>query len=140
MADGAIAVVDAGPLVAAADIADPDHERCLDVLTNGGFRLFLPILVITEATYLVERKLGALSEAAFVDGLTDFVIEAPQPEDWTRIAALVRQYHDFPLGATDASVVVLAERLHIDAIITLDHRHFRAVRPRHVESFRLLPE
>ena len=44
------------------------------------------------------------------------------------------------LGGTDASVVALAERLNTDLIITLDRRHFNAVRPRHCLAFRLLPE
>jgi len=59
------------------------------------------------------------------------------PEDWQRIAELVEEYADFPLGGTDASVVALAERLETDLILTTDHRHFRAIRPRHCEGFRL---
>ncbi len=55
------------------------------------------------------------------------------------IPAFVAQYGDFPLGGTDASVIALAERLDTDLIVTFDHRHFRAVRPRHCPSFRLLP-
>ncbi len=44
-----------------------------------------------------------------------------------------------PLGATDASVVAIAERLGIDTIATLDRRHFTVVRPAHIEAFTLLP-
>jgi hypothetical protein len=32
-----------------------------------------------------------------------------------------------------------AERRGIEVIATLDHRHFRAVRPRHVQAFTLVP-
>jgi predicted nucleic acid-binding protein len=53
---------------------------------------------------------------------------------------LVEQYADFPLGGTDASVVALAERLQTEILITLDHRHFGAVRPRHCKQFRLVPD
>ena len=60
-------------------------------------------------------------------------------DDWSRMAELVEQYADFPLGATDASVITLAERLNTDTLITLDHRHFAAVRPRHCVNFHLLP-
>jgi uncharacterized protein len=56
-----------------------------------------------------------------------------------RIAELVEQYADFPLGGTDASVIALAERLDTATIITLDHRHFAAVAPRHTKAFELLP-
>jgi hypothetical protein len=43
------------------------------------------------------------------------------------------------LGGTDASVVSLAERFKTDIILTLDRRHFGAIRPRHCDAFRLLP-
>jgi predicted nucleic acid-binding protein len=66
-------------------------------------------------------------------------VEAPTPDDWIRIADLVEQYDDFPLGGADASVVALAERLDAETIVTLDERHFRAVRPKHREAFRLVP-
>jgi hypothetical protein len=66
-------------------------------------------------------------------------VEAPTPDDWPRIADLVKQYDDFPFGGVDASIVVLAERLDIETVVTLDDRHFRAVRLRHRKAFRLLP-
>jgi predicted nucleic acid-binding protein len=56
-----------------------------------------------------------------------------------RIAELVARYHDLPLGTVDASVVAAAERLGVLDIATLDHRHFRVVRPRHTTAFNLLP-
>lgn len=59
--------------------------------------------------------------------------------DYARTADLVDQYADFPLGTTDAAVVALAERLDVDEIATIDHRHFTVVRPRHVKAFTLLP-
>ena len=43
------------------------------------------------------------------------------------------------LGATDASVIAVAERHRAAEIATLDHRHFHVVRPRHVDGFTLLP-
>jgi hypothetical protein len=56
------------------------------------------------------------------------------------MADLVERYGDFPLGGTNASVAVLAERLSTDCIITLDRRHFRALRMADGRPFRLLPE
>ena len=44
------------------------------------------------------------------------------------------------LGTVDASIVVLADRLETDLIVTLDRRHFRAIRSPRGRSFRLLPE
>ncbi|MEA2512195.1 MAG: uncharacterized protein QOJ59_1682 [Thermomicrobiales bacterium] len=135
-----IAVVDAGPLYATADADEADHGRVLEVLSRPGYNFIIPTLAIGEVVHFIAARLGPLAEAAFIDGLADFRFEAPHEKDWGRIAELIRQYRDFPLGTVDASVVALAERLNTDLIITLDQRHFRAIRPRHVEAFRLLPE
>ena len=55
------------------------------------------------------------------------------------MAELVGTYADFPLGGTDASVIALAERIGAGLVITLDRRHFAAVKPRHCDAFVLLP-
>jgi uncharacterized protein len=52
---------------------------------------------------------------------------------------LVEKYTDFPLGAVDASVIAIAERLGADAIATIDRRHFTVVRPKYPISSALLP-
>jgi len=134
------AIVDAGPLYAVADADDDDHQRSLAVFQRRDLDLVIPALVVAEVSYLLGRRAGPSAEAAFLRGLESFDIEAPVPEDWIRIADLVERYGNFPLGGADASVVVLAERLDTDLVITLDRRHFGAVRPRHYPAFRLLPD
>ncbi len=134
-----LAIVDAGPLYATADADDDHHEACRHVLSRGDLRLVVPALVVAEATYFVGRRLGAAAEAAFLTGVATLDVEGPAREDFHRIAELVEQYANFPLGGTDASVVALAERLGAHIIITLDRRHFGAIKPRHVDAFELLP-
>jgi uncharacterized protein len=56
------------------------------------------------------------------------------------MADLVDTYADLPLGASDASVIAVAERLGVTTLATLDQRHLRVVRPHHVETFTLLPD
>jgi predicted nucleic acid-binding protein len=134
-----LAVVDTGPLYAVVDRDDADHARCRAILEDRRYRFVIPALVVAEATYLVGMRLGPKIEAQFLRGMETMDIEAPAPEDWRRIAELVERYADFPLGGADASVVALAERLGAASIVTLDVRHFRAVRPRHGKTFQLLP-
>lgn len=55
------------------------------------------------------------------------------------MAQLVKTYADLPLGAVDASVITVAERLGISRVATLDRRHFTVVRPKHVPALELLP-
>jgi uncharacterized protein len=99
----------------------------------------VPALVVAEATYFVGRRLGAEAESAFLQGVGTLDVEGPAELDFGRMAELVDEYADFPLGGTDASVIALAERLDAATVVTLDRRHFAAVRPRHREAFELLP-
>jgi predicted nucleic acid-binding protein len=135
-----LAVVDTGPLYAALDLDDGDHEACAAALSRTDLRLVIPALVVAEVSYLAATRLGAQAEATFIASLSELDVEGPPPQEWTRIAELIRQYADFPLGATDASVIALAERLGTHYVITLDRRHFQAVRPSHCDSLRLLPD
>lgn len=134
-----VAIVDSGPLVAAANRADPDHAACVGALTKPGVHLVLPALCIAEAAYFIGQRHGPEKEARFVRGLEAFEIHAPSGTGWQRVAELVETYRDFPLGATDASVVVAAEAFRTDLLITLDRRHFGAIRPEHCPAFRLWP-
>ena len=127
-------------MYASIDANDLEHDRCRAVLSTTGLRLVIPALVLCEVCHLVGRRLGALVEARFLATLADLDVQAPLPDEWTRIAELVRQYRDLPLGGTDASIVALAERLKTDLVVTLDRRRFAVVRPRHVPAFRILPE
>jgi hypothetical protein len=86
-------------------------------------------------------KPGPAVEAAFLDALarSELIVEATTAQDFARMADLVRQYADFPLGTADASVIAVAERLGATHVATIDHRHFRAVRPAQCAAFELLP-
>jgi hypothetical protein len=55
------------------------------------------------------------------------------------VAELVERYADLGLGATDASVVAIAERLGVQRVATFDRRHFPVVVPSHASGLTLLP-
>jgi len=135
-------VVDAGPLVAAAATGDRNHERCVELLSQATPPLIVPALVVTEVAYFLGDRIGPQAELAFARSLRDGELHAEpvEPPDWARIADLVDQYDDLPLGIVDASVVAACERLGVQALATLDRRHFTAVRPRHRDSLTLLPD
>lgn len=138
-------VCDTGPIFAAADRTDADHRACVELFTTLRFanrRLLLPQTVLAEVGYLLEVKVGTFAEVAFLNSVADgsFDLVSLTREDMTRVAELVARYADLPLGTTDASVIALAGRFGLHEIATLDHKHFRVVRPNHVQAFRLLPE
>lgn len=134
------AIADSSALFAAADSGDPDHAPAREALERTEHRLIIPALVVSEVSYLIGERLGSDAEATFLEDLEHHDVDLPAPGDWTRIAHLVRQHADFPLGGADASVIALAERHDTPTVITLDRRHFLAVRPRHCDALQLLPE
>jgi uncharacterized protein len=79
----------------------------------------------------------ALFLTALADG--DFTPVDLVGADYRRAAELVSAYAYLPLGTTDATVIALSERLGVSEVATLDHRHFRVVRSRHVAALTLLP-
>ena len=136
---------DSGPLFAAADRTDADHHACVELFTGlrlANRRLLLPQTVMAEVGYLLETRVGTFAEVAFLEAVANgsFELVSLTNEDVARVAELVSRYGDLPLGTTDASIIALAERLDVEEIATLDHRHFRVVRPRHIEVLTLLPD
>jgi predicted nucleic acid-binding protein len=84
-------IVDTGPIVAAAIRTDPDHERCRDLLQTAPGPLVVPVLVIAEVAYLLDRELGAGADAAFYRSIADreLLVEPVAGSDWARMAELV---------------------------------------------------
>jgi predicted nucleic acid-binding protein len=133
--------VDAGALFALLDDRDAWHARMREWLMRTAAALVVPMPVIQETALLVESRLGPAREAEFLRlaATGAFDIRPTDGDDLVRSADLVDAYADFPLGFVDASIVALAERLDVTAILTTDRRHFGVVRPAHCERLRLLP-
>lgn len=96
--------------------------------------------MVTEVVYLLGTRLGADPQVRFLGDLAagNLIVEPVAASDWMRIAELVAQYADLPLGTVDASVIAAAERLGVSDIATLDRRHFTVVQSE-IDSLRLLP-
>ena len=134
-------ICDTGPLLAALDSADLDHARCASLLTNSTEDLVVPALVLAELDYWCAQRLSTDAWLIFMDDLIAgaYRIDPPTGVDLKRCRELQARYTDLRLGVVDATVVALAERLDEPKVATLDQRHFRAVRPRHLPAFTLLP-
>jgi len=135
-------VVDTGPLLAALDVNDLDHERCRDFLADAPEQIVVPAPVVVELEWMTTSRVGRDEFDDFLDDVeTGRVrVEPLNAEDYARIRVLLRTYADFPLGLIDASVVAICERLGEHKVATLDHRHFSVIRPKHARSLRLLPD
>lgn len=134
-------VVDTGPIVALLNDRDDHHSRCRDFLSDYPGSLLITAPVFTEVCQLAESRSGTAAELAFLADVRAglFTLVQLTGVDLERIAELVETYGSLPLGSVDASVIALTERLGLEEVATLDHRHFSIIRPKHVEALTLVP-
>ncbi|MEV6557113.1 PIN domain-containing protein [Nocardia sp. NPDC051756] len=133
-------ICDTGPLLAIANSKDSEHKACTAALVDEPGPLIVPATIVTEVCYMLAKH-GPQAEAQFLHALAaeELQVEPLTSSDFGRMAELVIQYGGFPLGAADASVVAVAERLGVTTVATLDHRHFRQIIPKHCAAFTLMP-
>jgi uncharacterized protein len=101
----------------------------------------IPAPVLVELDYFLTRGFGpAPMKGVLVDIKTGaFTVTPLIASDYERIGELMATYSDMRVGFVDAAVLAVVERLGEPKLATLDHRHFNAMRPRHVEALELLP-
>lgn len=133
-----IRLVDTGPIVAYLDGDDPAHSEVVACWDPFPGRLATTSAVITEAMHFLgahregPRHLAALAEAAALE-----VYDLCTPPDLHEAATLMERYADTPMDFADATLLLLAEALEVDEILTLDRRGFSAYRTRDGRPLRL---
>lgn len=135
-------ILDTGPVYASLDRTDADHLRCRSLIEETEEALVIPAPVLVELDYWIHTRLHPGVLVAFLDDLIAgaYLVEDLEPEDYGRIREVCDRYADADIGLVDAAVLAVVERLGEPKLATLDHRHFRTLRPRHVDALRLLPD
>jgi predicted nucleic acid-binding protein len=141
-----IVVADTSGVIAASDCNARESAACQKVLREAGTVIISP-LVLTEVDHLAKARFGSRARTSIIDFI---LAQARQlrcqiPETGLEIldtACLVQQqYASLDLDLADAVNVALAARYRTDAVLTLDRRDFRAMRPLTPHRwFRLLPD
>lgn len=141
-----VVIADTSGLLAALDFAHPEHQASNEAIMAAGLLVMSPLL-LAEIDHVATRELGREAALSAVDDVRHWVrrgrVVLPEiTEDHLGAAQSVRaRYRDLDLDLADAVNVALAAEYDTDAVLTLDRRDFRAVRPlgRH-KVFRVLPD
>ncbi|MDT3398878.1 PIN domain-containing protein [Streptomyces sp. B1866] len=141
-----VVVADTSALLAAADADHPDMAASLHVLESAGLVVLSP-LILAEADHLMRRVGGPGLRDGFLDSVVSearrgrFHLPEVTPDILAQARGLMRRYTDLDLDLADAVNVVLASAYRTDAVLTLDRRDFRAIRPLTAhKAFRVLPD
>ena len=134
-------LLDTGPLVAYLDAADRRHVEVADCIDAFSGSLVTSGAVITEAMYFLSAiASGPALLAEFVAASGTRVYDVAQPVELRAAAKLMERYVDTPMDYADATLVLLAEALDVDDVLTLDRRGFSTYRTGAKRTFRLVME
>jgi uncharacterized protein len=134
-------VLDTSGLLAAIDAGERAHHRAAAALRQeAGIRSLSPF-VLAELDYLLTKRVSSRAARLVLDEVTRGVyqLESFTADDIARASEVIDRYASLGIGLADASIVVLAERYGARDILTLDERHFRALRDASGREFRILP-
>jgi uncharacterized protein len=135
-------VLNTSGLLAAIDSSQRRHKSARMALEADSGPLLLSPFVLAELDYLVSTRAGIDAELLLLGEVAEgaYRLESFGAEDVRVATDLIDRYRELGLGLADASVVVIAARAGTNRILTLDDRHFRAVRPLRGRTFKLLPQ
>jgi uncharacterized protein len=134
-------LLDTSGLLAAIDRSQHHHEAARRALEAAAPPWSLSPFVLTELDYLLATRVSQEAERALLAEVARGVyrletFDAAEVEDAER---LIGRYRGLEIGLADASIVVLAHRYGVRDLLTLDERHFRAMRGPGGRPFRLHP-
>ena len=134
-------ILDTSGLLSAIDASQAHHHAAVAVLQQAQAPRLLSPFVLAELDYLLATRVSQPAERALLGQVADGVyqLESFGPGDVARATEIHDQYASLDLGLADASLLVLAERHDLVDLLTLDQRHFRAIRGPGGKPFRILP-
>lgn len=134
-------LLDTSGLLAAIDASQRQHVAARDALVAATGPFLLSPFVLAELDYLLASRVSLSAELALLDEVARgaYQLEPMTGEDVRHARGIVERYRDLDVGLADASIVVLAARHGTWDVLTLDERHFRAVRGPKGQVFNVLP-
>lgn len=132
-------LIDTGAIIALLDRDDRWHRACVDAFAEFFLPLVTSAAVLAELFHLVGDHPGEV-EAAWTFLRSGAVTVCPIDDaDMSVLHALMRKYHDRPMDFADATLVQLAQRQSLQAVLTIDFDDFETYRIDGRKRFRIFP-
>ena len=121
-------LADTSGLLSLYNSREPTHSAVAEAVAQEQGPFVVSPYVVAELDYLVATRLGADAEQRVLAELASpaYVLASVDRDDLRACTELISRYAG--IGVADASMLVLADRLGIDRVLTLDRRHFEAAR------------
>jgi len=117
------------------------HIECAQALLGATPPLIISPFVLAETDFLIQKFGGVEAELLFLAeiGRRAYELASFDAGDVEAARRIVTKYRTLGIGLADASIAVLSARYGTVDVLTLDERHFRAIRPAPRKHFRILP-
>ena len=133
------ALIDSGAIVAMLDKTDPWHRLCQEAFRQLHLPLLTSEAVLTEVFHFVGQAQPKMENAWKFVRSGALVMGRIDHQELPQVHALMSRYWDRPMDFADATLVHLAKRESISAILTIDHADFTAYRIEGKRQFKVLP-
>ena len=134
-------LIDTSGLLAAIDASERLHRAAAAALRHAETPRSISPFVLAELDYLLTTRVSQTAARRLLGevGRGAYRLETFDTADLALAGDIMDRYRDLNLGLADASILVLADRYDTRDVLTLDERHFRAVRDAHGRPLRVLP-
>ncbi|MFM7212900.1 MAG: PIN domain-containing protein [Actinomycetota bacterium] len=132
-------LADTSGLLSLYNRREPTHPSVAEAVAQEQGPFVVSPYVVAELDYLVSTRLGADAEQRVLAELATpaYVLASVDRDDLRACAELISRHAG--IGVTDASMLVLADRLGIARVLTLHRRHFEAVRTPSGRALAIVP-
>jgi uncharacterized protein len=136
-----VILLDTSGVLAALDRSQEGHGAAARALQEARGPLLLSPFVLAELDYLLQTRVSVDAAVALLHEVARgaYQLEPFDGDDIAAAARVIERHRDLGIGLADASIAVLASRYDVTDVLTLDERHFRALRGPNDRPFRLLP-
>ena len=132
-------LADTSGLLSLYNRREPTHPSVAEGVAQEPGPFVVSPYVVAELGYLVASRLGSTAEQRVMAELASpaYVLATVDRDDLRACTELISRYAG--IGVTDASMLVLADRLGVGRVLTLDRRHFEAARTPSGRALTIVP-
>jgi predicted nucleic acid-binding protein len=133
------ALIDTGAILALLDRGDRWHQACVAAFRQLRLPLLTSEAVLTELFHLVGGSRAEMEAAWKFVRSGAIILSAIEDTELPNVRSLMSRYWDRPIDFANATLVYLARRESLSAILTVDHADFATYRIEGKRQFRVLP-
>jgi predicted nucleic acid-binding protein len=133
------ALIDTGAILALLNRSDRWHSSCSTAIEQLHLPMITSQAVLTELFHLVGNSRVEMEAAWRFVRSGPITVAAIRHEELPSIHTLMSRYWDRPMDYADATLVYLAARESVTAILTIDRADFETYRIEGRRRFRIYP-